>query len=257
MDKIKIYEDLNKNLYEMSSLDNKINMLKLELYQKYVKEAKEKKINEIVHYFEQTARFYGQNEKIYKIEIEKNAKKYNKLIDELIRTYDKFYLNVFKILENAISNQKIAIGNIVTATQKLKNEDNNALEREKIRKIIIACAEKKLNYEIMVEECNARLEWCMENFQKDINEIFENNNTDIQIYDNSIVNKLKRKLMNSIFGKNNYKKFMKEYACNYLKGVKCKKYNKELDVVAILKGVIYQMEDVKKQISLKYYQRVL
>ena len=256
MDKIQIFERLNENMQNLENIENEISMLQLAIYQKKIEKLKECKMNEIKEFFEQQSRFYNQKSEKYEAEIEKNINKYNEQLEKLINAYDNLYVNIFKIMQNAMNNQKIAIANIVTLKERLQDEKNNDEEKQKIKNTIIACAQKKLNYAVIIDECKARIKWCIENVQADINELFVNNICQLQIYEDNIFTKIKRMIFNKISGKSKFKRFLENYENEYIKDIKSKNNLKVLDVVSTLRGIMKQMEEVKKQISIKYQQMI-
>ena len=256
MEENQIFEKLNENLYNLDNVENEISMIELAIYQKSLEDLKDTKKDELREFFEQKAKFYNQKIEKYNYEINNNIEKYQIEIDKIINTYNNLYVNVFKIMESAINNQKIAIANIVTLTERIQKEDLKDEEIEKIRNTIIACAEKKLNYAVIIDECKARIKWCIEDALNNINEIFQNNIYQLQIYDENIINKIKRNFFNIIFGKSSYKKFIENYEFEYLKNIKQKNNSKILDIISTIKGIIKQMEETKKQISLKYKEKM-
>lgn len=256
MDEIQILEKLNENMQNLENVENEISMLQLAIYQKNTEKLKECKLNEIRGFFEQQSRFYNQKSEKYEVEIEKNINKYKEQLEKLIHVYDNLYINIFKIMQNAMNNQKIAIANIVTLTEKLKEKTHNDEEIQEIKNMIMACAQKKLDYAVMIEECKARMEWCIENVQTDINEVFINNIYQLQIYEDDIFTKIKRIIFNKISGKSKFKRFLENYENEYIKDIKTKNTSKILDVISILKGIMKQMEKVKEQISVKYQKMI-
>lgn len=256
MEESQIFEKLNENLYNLENVENEISMIELAIYQKSIEELKETKLNETRELFKQKAKFYNQKIEKYNYEINNNIEKYKIQIDKLINTYDNLYVNVFKIMESAINNQKIAIANIVTLTERIQKEDLKDEEVEKISNIIIACAEKKLNYAVIIEECRERIKWCIEDALDNIDEIFKNNIYQLQVYDENIINKIKRNFFNIIFGKSSYKKFVDNYDIEYLKDIKQKNNAEILDITSTTNGIIKQMEETEKQISLKYKEKM-
>lgn len=256
MDEIQILEKLNENMQNLENVENEISMLQLAIYQKNTEKLKECKLNEIRVFFEQQLRFYNQKSEKYEVEIEKNINKYKEQLEKLIHVYDNLYINIFKIMQNAMNNQKIAIANIVTLTEKLKEKTHNDEEIQEIKNMIMACAQKKLDYAVMIEECKARMEWCIENVQTDINEVFINNIYQLQIYEDNVFTKIKRIIFNKISGKSKFKRFLENYENEYIKDIKTKNTSKILDVISILKGIMKQMEKVKEQISVKYQKMI-
>lgn len=256
MDEIQIFEKLNENMQNLENVENEISMLQLAIYQKNIEKLKDCKMNEIREFFEQQSRFYNQKSEKYEYEIEKNINKYKEQLEKLINVYDNLYVNIFKIMQNAINNQKIAIANIVTLTERLQKEKLTDEEIQKIQNTIIACAQKKLNYAVIIDECKARIKWCIENVQADINEVFMNNIYQLQIYEDNIFTKVKRIIFNKISGKSKFKRFLENYENEYIKDIKSKNSSKVLDVISTLKGIMKQMEEVKEQISIKYKQMI-
>lgn len=256
MDEIQILEKLNENMQNLENVENEISMLQLAIYQKNTEKLKECKLNEIREFFEQQLRFYNQKSEKYEVEIEKNINKYKEQLEKLIHVYDNLYINIFKIMQNAMNNQKIAIANIVTLTEKLKEKTHNDEEIQEIKNMIMACAQKKLDYAVMIDECKARMKWCIENVQTDINEVFINNIYQLQIYEDDIFTKIKRIIFNKISGKSKFKRFLENYENEYIKDIKIKNTSKILDVISILKGIMKQMEKVKEQISVKYQKMI-
>lgn len=256
MDEIQIFEKLNENMQNLENVENEISMLQLAIYQKSIEKLKDCKMNEIREFFEQQSRFYNQKSEKYEYEIEKNINKYKEQLEKLINAYDNVYVNVFRIMQNAVDNQKIALANIVTLTEKLQKEKLTNEETQKIKNTIIACAQKKLNYAVIIEECRARIKWCIENVQADINEVFINNIYQLQIYEDNIFTKIKRIIFNRISGKSKFKRFLENYENEYITDIKLKNSSKILGVISTLKGVMKQMEEVKKQISMKYKQMI-
>lgn len=256
MDEIQIFEKLNENMQNLENVENEISMLQLAIYQKSIEKLKDCKMNEIREFFEQQSRFYNQKSEKYEYEIEKNINKYKEQLEKLINAYDNVYVNIFKIMQNAMDNQKIALANIVTLTEKLQKEKLTNEETQKIKNTIIACAQKKLNYSVIIEECRARIKWCIENVQADINEVFINNIYQLQIYEDNIFTKIKRIIFNKISGKSKFKRFLENYENEYIKDIKSKNSSRILNVISTLKGIMKQMEEVKKQISIKYKQMI-
>lgn len=253
MDKIQILKELDENVKNMEKINDELSMLNFAIYQKGAEKLKEEKIQNIKNFFNNEAKRYSLNSDKFKDEIQLNVNKYEEQINKLITAYDDMYLNVFKIMQGAINNQKIAIANIVTEIDKRdNNEDIN--KAENINNIIIACVQKKLNYAVIIDECYARLNWCIDELQKDLNEIFINNTVQLQAYNENVVVKLRNIIVNKIFGKGKYKKFLLNYENEYLTHIKEKNNLKIMNIVATSIGVSKQMENVTEQILQNYNQ---
>ena len=94
----------------------------------------------------------------------------------------------------------------------------------------------------------------IENIEKDVNEVFTNNIYQLQIYEDNIFSKIRRMLFNRLSGKSKYKKFLENYKIEHIKNIETRNNLKILQVASILSGVIKQIEETKKQISIKYQE---
>lgn len=256
MEENNVLENLNENLKSLNDVENEIAMVELAIFQKNIENIKNNKLNEVRQLFEQKARLYNQKSENCKDKIESNIEKYKVQIEKIIELYENLYVTIFGIMQNAVNNQKIAIGNIVSLTQQLKNKELNDMDKEKIQETIIALAQKKINYSVIVEECKARIKWCIQISEDDLNEIFENNINQLQKRNESILIKIKTKLFNLLNGKKEYKNFVENYESKYLSKIKQKNNYKILEVVAYTKAINKQMIETKKQINVKYNEMV-
>lgn len=256
METNELIKNTNDNLVMLENVSKEIFMIELAIYQKNIEQMKNEKISETKTFLEKQAINYGQKYEKYQSQISSNLEKYVKKLEGLIKAYDNLYLNTFKIMESARNNQKISVANIMTLEEKLNNAEN-IKEKQNLKNMVIACAQRKLNYAVIIEECDARIMWCIENVQKDINEIFMNNYNKIEIYKtNDIVKKIRKFFFNKISGKKRYADFLSNYENEYMKEISTKCNSKIFEIIATSKGVTLQMENVKKQISTKYNQMV-
>ena len=247
MDTNELIKKTNDNLLMLEDVNKEISMIELAIYQK---------INETRDFLEKQAINYGQKYEKYQNQISSNMEKYVKKLETLVNAYDNLYLNTFKIMESARNNQKVSVANIIILEEKI-NKTENIKEKQNLQNMVIACAQKKLNYSVITDECDARIMWCIENVQKDINEIFMNNYNKIEIYKtNDIVKKIRKFFFNKISGKKRYADFLSNYENEYMKEISTKCNSKIFEIIATSKGVTLQMENVKKQISTKYNQMV-
>ena len=253
MDEIQRLKELNENIQDIGNIENEITMVQLAIYQKNIEKLKDFKMLKIREYFEQQIKFYNQKIVKYENEIENNINKYKGQLERLINIYDKLYVNIFSIMQESMNNQKIAVANIVTLKEKLNREKFEEEEEKNIKNIIMACAQKKLDYSVIIDECKARIKWCIENVQADINEIFVNKTNQLQLYHDNVFTKLKIKIFSKILGKNKFKSFLENYQNEY-NDIRTKNNIKIVDLISVLEGIIKQMDEVKKQISINYEQ---
>ena len=174
MDKTEIYIKIDNNIRDLSSVENNISTLQFAIYQNSIDKIKEQKNKEIKEYLEGNLEFYNQRSEVYKDKINAIYEEYDYQMKRITNVYDKMFVDVLKILKNACNNQKIAIGNIVTVDNQYNQDFLTPEKITDLRNLKMACAQKKVNYSVIIKECKARLNWIMENVQKDLLEIFDN-----------------------------------------------------------------------------------
>ena len=250
MDKKELLEELEKNMKDLKTVDEKYSMLMLALYQKSIQEVREQKLKEVKEYFSNQIKYFNQEESDYQGPIDYIIKEYTKQIDGLVEAYDYLYMNAFKSMQKAINNQLIAIGNTVTLWD--KKDQLNGADTKEIEKRMMAIIQKKVNYSVIVEECKSRLNWCVQNASKDMDEIFENKFYQLEVYQDSFFARLKRKIMNAISGKKKMAEVIDQYNIKDLKQIEYKNRMKIAGIIATATGVLKQIELVEKEIDSQY-----
>lgn len=245
MDKEQLLFEIEKNIKEFKAIEEKKSMIMLAIYEKSINQIKTQKFKEVEDYFKSQVNYYEQDELEYKEKIEQNIKEYKAQVEQLIEAYNYLYINTYNNMQKAINNQVIAMGNTVTLWNKKDPRFNNK---------IMAVLQKKINYSVIVEECKARLNWCIENVQIDMNNIFTNNFYQMQVYKGGFFEKLKRKISNIINGKNKLREVIEKYEIENLRQISNNNKLKVIEIFAIASGVIKQIQNVEKQISTQYEQ---
>ena len=244
-----LYEKLNLNIQSLEVIENESYKIELSIYQKIVEELKENKMNELKDFFKQQSKYYNQKSEKYEEETTQNIEKYKEEIEKLIKAYDNLYINVFKIMKTASSNQKIAIANILSIAKKSSEEETiTDIEKQTAQNIISTYMKKRENYSTIVKECECKIKWCIENVQKDVNEIFIDNMNQMTVYKENIFSRIIKMIFNKISGKNKFKEFLQNYETNYLNDIKIKNDSKISDVLATLKDIVKQMEETRKTV---------
>lgn len=242
-----LYDKLNKNINELSSIENEISSINLEIYQREISNLKEDKIKELRQYLSNQAKIYKQKEQRFLSVIEENINIYEQQINKIIAAYDMLYIKVFSFMQNARNNQKIALANIVTVTSSDNIENNN---------LAIACVQKKINYSVIIDECKARLEWCLENIKKDINELFIIKTDKMIVYKENFWNKFMNIIINKLHGKSIFLNVLSNFKNIELKKIENSINVKILDIGAVLAGVTKQMNIAKNQIAIQYEESI-
>ena len=254
MDKKQLLEELEKNIKDFKMLDEKQSMLQIALYQKTIEQIKTSKLEEVKAYFLSQEDYYHQDTNENVEVIDEIMKEYTKQIEDLVAAYDYLYMSAYKNMEKAINSQITTIGDIVEAWD--KKEQNPEEDHQKFDRQIIALVQKKVNYSVIVEECKARINWCMQNIEADMNEIFENKFFQLDVYKDGFFERLKRKIMNIISGKKRFDEVICRYKQENLKQIQENNYSKIIIVCATAKAVLQQIQSVENQITVQYEQAV-
>jgi len=175
MDKTQYYIKIDKNINSINAIENDLSTLQYAMYKKSVDSIKQIKLQELKEYLETQCEYFGQKTYSFKDELNQIYEEYEFQMKRITNVYDKMFVDVLKILKNSYNNQKISISNIITIDNQYNNTDFLTPEKIKeLNKIKKACAQKKVNYSVIVRECKARINWIIENVQKDLMEIFDN-----------------------------------------------------------------------------------
>ena len=145
-------------------------------------------------------------------------------------------------------------GNVIQLVENKQNKKD--AELKKINNQIIALLQKKVNYSVIVEECNARLNWCIESFEKDIQEVFENKFYQIELYKGSFFEKLRRKILNIFSGKKKLLEILNNYKKENLKQISDNNDIKVINIISITTGILKQLQNVEEQINSQYNEAI-
>ncbi len=256
MDKVQLFEDLNQNIQNLDNIERQISKVQLAMYEKSIQEVKERKIDELRDYFERQAKLYNQKTEKCEFEIEDKVDVYKLQMEKLITAYNNTYVSIFKMMQDTMNTQKLVIADMIRLVQSLQNDELDSEERLNIQNKIMACAQKKLNLSVIVEECKARINWCIESVRADIDTVFVISSSQLQVYKEDIFTKIRRIISNKMSGKNKFKKFLENYESEFTKNIETKNNSKILDVCVTLKGVRRQIACVEEQIAEQYKQMI-
>lgn len=256
MENVEISTKLITILKEISNLENEKLLLWATIYTRECENLKNKKMQEFENYLKEQIILYKRNVNDYQSKIDKLLQEYNLKLKEIIIQYNSYY----SYLQNEIiltqSNQKIATANIISSKRALEKakEMKNEVLIEKANRKIFASAQKKLNYDVVIDEIIVRLKKCMEDTYKDINLIFNIENN-VSIVNNTSLSFLGRirMLAFGIFTRDkNFKK-------NVLKNLDVKLKDIELNIVSKKSNIktdmiifISQLEKIRKEINLSF-----
>jgi len=182
------------------------------IFQKTTKDTMDKKIESLKSNFEEQAEFYNQNLADYDEVYKQIVEKYTNQLTQIIKKYNELFINMQLELQEAECNQKIAITNLKKSFDiKEKLSDSNQIEMlEEYSKKLIACMQKKSNYDIIINECEKELDKCASNTESKINALFADKSSQISLKEESGFAKLINKIRNFFTGETKFNKYVVE-----------------------------------------------
>ena len=251
MNDVEIKQDLSDVISSLSSLENDRLLLWATIYTRKCEELKKKKITDFKKYFDTNLKFYKRDLAKYSKQYIELEEKYEKLISSLINQYMVQYQYIQNEEVVANSNQKIAIANFIVSKrgeEKARLENNSALIEKSERKIF-ATAQKKLNYDVIIDECNSRLQKCMNDTYVKIDEIFDISDNKLTTYRNSLFNSLKHFFRVTFTGDSCFNKYVLENLKIKLGNIESHTISAVSDVKLEMMLFISQMEKVRIDVN--------
>ena len=145
---------------EINEIESQRLIISLSLYNKKIEEIKSKKINIINDII--LSRMYDLSGKVKNNNDVQNKVKsiindYIEIIDKIIEIYSRELLGLQKHLQEAELTSKYLINDIIKAYG-IYQKDMNEQNRNEVLKLV----QKKLNYDVIIEECENRIELCID-----------------------------------------------------------------------------------------------
>ena len=174
MDNVKVNEDLSVLISDLTRIEQDKLMLMATIYTRKNEEIKQDKLNKFNMYLKDQLLLYKRDENRFINKIESLTKLYEDKIERMIEQYTIKYNYLQNEVVFAQTNQKIAIANFVASKKGMDKArlDNNLALIEKSNKKIFATAQKKLNYDVVIDECTGRLQKCIDDSIDTIDNIF-------------------------------------------------------------------------------------
>ena len=199
------------------------------------------------------ANYYNTLEE-HKFEIDNLVNMFKQKLDKLFTACSNRYMNIQKELASAVQSEIIVITNISINKENLEKAIENA-DSEKIRYYtnkINASIQKKLNYEVIINECNARLEKCIEQIEELAESVKIDEETRVvEAKKNKFVEFL-TKIINKINNKKNFRNFILQPSEKYLDAVGEKVESSLETVYTQICEFAIQMQDNKAKINNAY-----
>ncbi len=240
-----------KNLYDVQN--DKL-LLWSVIYEKKCQELLENKLSQFKEYLDGQSKFYKINKEKYRDKFDELVSAYKNKMTRIFMQYTKYYIYVQDETVVAKSNQNIAIANLVSSNRnKIRAVSlNNDILIQKADRKIFATAQKKLNYDIVLDECTKRLEMCMLNTFDAINEIFSISNNQISNYNSGMFNKIKHFLGITFYGDKKFNKYVLDNLNVMFEKLEEKTISKILEIKLATIAFHSQINKVRNDINLAF-----
>lgn len=201
---------LFNKLKKLNEIEQNKSRILTTIFIKTTKNLKKQKIKALEDNILSQADFYNQDIDKYNEFYNDVISKYTNQLSQIINIYTELFINIQMELQEAECNQKIAITNIKKSID-IKNSlpKTSSIETmESYRKKIDACMQKKLNYDIIIENCEKELEQCSENLVGHINLLFGDKSSQVTIKDEEGFKKFINKVINRFTGANKFNTYV-------------------------------------------------
>lgn len=243
---LEVLANLKANIEELNNAEREASFVELELFQRSSKMLLKQKIESMQQFLIEQTDFYKQDAKIYSEQINEAVRTYRDSIEKIIKTYEKFYIDTFEIRQSARDNQKTCVANICLIEKKKQNCKNEKT-LEKYLNLQNYYAQKKLNYSVLINECTARILWCITHMEEDVLSVYNGSTMSI------VLPKKKSNFLNKIrmffYGKSYYKQFLDKLIKETLPKISLDTQYKINIISANEKGFLKQVKIMNKKIQ--------
>ena len=141
-----------------------------------------------------------------------------KSLDKLFDVCSTRYINIQRELATAVQSEIIVVTNISINKQNLEKaiEENDAEKIHYYTNKINASIQKKLNYETIVNECNSRLEACIEQISDFSEKIKIEENINVAKKEKNRILEFFNKLIKNLNRKKNFQNYVLKPSENYI-----------------------------------------
>lgn len=167
-------------LRKLNEIESSRIILSLAIYDKKIKEIKKRKLDNIRNSLE--SKIYNLPKKVKEeklIQIDEIMKEYEDVIDDIISAYNTQTLKIQKYLQESEVAQKYTISEIIKLYKDLKSNNENLTDDQK--REIIKKVQTKLNYDVIIDECESRIELCIDNAVNTLEDNFKEITNEITI----------------------------------------------------------------------------
>lgn len=254
MNTLKTYQELINAISDIADVESNRLLVLATIYTRKCQEIRKNKLEDFKRYFDSQIAFYKRSVQKYAKEYEKIYLEYEKAFDRVVEQYSIYYNYIQNEEVFAKSNQKIAIANFLVSKNgldKAKDNGNYAL-MEKSSKKVFATAQKKLNYDIIIDECDNRLNECAKNTYFDLEEIFNINDLDIDLRREGCFDKFKNFLKFTFRKESEFKKYVMEPLKSKVSKIDKISIIKSSNVKIKMIRFVSQMENIRTDVNLTF-----
>lgn len=222
-------------------------VLTLAIYDKKVQEVKKRKLESIRSSLEAKLYSLPKKHKSSKEEVMNNImKEYENAIDDAISAYNTQQFSLQRYLQESEIAQKYVIEEAIKAYTELKDK-NNIPEEKKME--IFQNMQKKLNHDVVIDECEARIELCIDTAVNTLEELFEDSPKEIAtIQKENFISRFLKIIKTFISKPNANDERMFDSTKEKLEQIRVKLSKKMNEVKYEIVGFDMQMQKIKAQL---------
>lgn len=195
-----------EKLSELNDLEITKSKLLTAIFMKTVQRVMDRKMQALEANFEEQAEFYGQDLSDYQEIYDEIRAKYEEQLTQIINQYNQLFMNMQLELQEAECNQKIAITNFKKSSD-IKTEAKGVSKKQLVKeyqKKMLACLQKKDNYDVIIEECEKELTQCASQAERKLNSLFGDKGSQISLKEEGMFAKFLNKIKNIFTGKTKF-----------------------------------------------------
>lgn len=166
-------------LRKLNEIESSRIVLSLAIYDKKLQEIKTRKLDNIRSSLE--AKIYYLPKKIKdekEKQIDEIINQYEEAIDDILSAYNTQNIKIQKYLQESEIAQKYTISEIIKLYKDFKSKKDTLDDFQKQE--IIKKVQTKLNYDVIIDECEARIELCLDSAVNTLEENFEDISKEIK-----------------------------------------------------------------------------
>lgn len=213
-------EKLLNNIKELINQETNEILIMGALFYKLETKIKNEIINDFKTNIDNLINVYQLKRSKYENEINSMVQSYEEVVNNIANAFEIQYINIQNVLIEKQAAQKDAVAKIIEVkilcdAFRASNDNENLMKMKDILKKRI---EEKLNYDVIIDHCERKLEKCLVNMQISLKSIAVKQEDSRFLEKNSFIITLKN-FVKKIFVRHNFEKDVKEKQDRFLKKV--------------------------------------